>query len=459
MSDPMEFLRAFHLSQAPDAARHQADRLCLDLIGVAAGGATTRLSHLIRDHAAAVMPGTAPLAFDGRGVSSLGQALALGMTIDALDGHDGYNPAKGHVGCGLIAGMLALWPEAADQGGAAFAEALILGYELGSRLATSLHASVSDYHTSGAWVAVTVAAVGSRMLALSEAETAHALGIAEYHGPRSQMMRCIDHPTMLKDGSGWGAMCGVSAVLLARSGFTGAPALTFGAPGDHWTGLGTDWRILQQYLKPYPVCRWAQAPVEAVLALRTRHGLTAGDVAAIEIESFHEATRLATNAPANTEEAQYSTSFPAAVAMVRGAIGAADVQEGALDDPEVRRLSLATTMREHDHANANFPSGRLARVALTLTDGRRVESDWASPRWDAETPPTDAELEEKFRSLASVALGSEQSASLRAAVAAATRDGPAELLSVLGDPLVADERGKDRAEVVEMPQERVGLQL
>ena len=29
------------------------------------------------------------------------------------------------------------------------------------------------------------------------------LGIAEYHGPRSQMMRCIDHPTMLKDGAGW----------------------------------------------------------------------------------------------------------------------------------------------------------------------------------------------------------------------------------------------------------------
>lgn len=31
-------------------------------------------------------------------------------------------------------------------------------------------------------------------------------------------MRCIDHPTMVKDGSGWGAMAGVSAALLAADG-------------------------------------------------------------------------------------------------------------------------------------------------------------------------------------------------------------------------------------------------
>jgi hypothetical protein len=37
-------------------------------------------------------------------------------------------------------------------------------------------------------------------MGLNRTQTAHAMGIAEYHGPRSQMMRCIDHPTMVKDG-------------------------------------------------------------------------------------------------------------------------------------------------------------------------------------------------------------------------------------------------------------------
>jgi 2-methylcitrate dehydratase PrpD len=49
------------------------------------------------------------------------------------------------------------------------------------------------------------------------------LAIAEYHGPRSQVMKVASNPTMLKDGSGWGAMTGVSAAYMARSGFTGAP--------------------------------------------------------------------------------------------------------------------------------------------------------------------------------------------------------------------------------------------
>jgi hypothetical protein len=37
-------------------------------------------------------------------------------------------------------------------------------------------------------------------MGLDRRVTREALGIAEYHGPRSQMMRCIDHPTMVKDG-------------------------------------------------------------------------------------------------------------------------------------------------------------------------------------------------------------------------------------------------------------------
>jgi hypothetical protein len=39
------------------------------------------------------------------------------------------------------------------------------------------------------------------------------------------MMRRIDHPTMLKDGSAWGAFSGVTAAPLAADDFTSAPAV------------------------------------------------------------------------------------------------------------------------------------------------------------------------------------------------------------------------------------------
>jgi 2-methylcitrate dehydratase PrpD len=77
---------------------------------------------------------------------------------------------------------------------------LTLGYELACRTALAQHASVPDYHTSGAWVAV--AGVAARLRRLDRTQTAHAMGIAERHGPHSQMMHYIDHLTMLKDGSG-----------------------------------------------------------------------------------------------------------------------------------------------------------------------------------------------------------------------------------------------------------------
>lgn len=409
------FIHGLVWQDLPDPVRAQARRCLRDLIGVAAGGGGTDLSRIIRDHAAEDFPGSSPILFDRRRSAPATAAMAMGMSIDSLDGHDGYNPSKGHIGCPLLPALLVFGDEA-QVTGEAFLTALVMGYEFGARAAEAQHGTCPDYHTSGSWGAVTAAAAGARLMGLNMEQTRHALGIAEYHGPRSQMMRCIDFPAMVKDGSGWGAMCGVSAVQLARRGFTGAPAITVEDAQGYWTGLGVDWRILRQYFKPYPVCRWAQAPVEGVLALRRAHGLTAADVERIEIDSFHEATRLATARPATTEEAQYSTSFPCAVAMVRDGLTPGDLDGAALCDPEILRLSEGLTMAEDAHANEVFPGIRLARARLVLRDGRVLESDWVGPRWDADDPPSEAELSEKFHALADPVLGRGRAEAISAAI-------------------------------------------
>ena len=164
------------------------------------------------------------------------------------------------------------------------------------------------------------------------------------------------------------------------------------------------------------MCRRAQSPIEGILALRRAHGLTADDVAKITVETFHESCRLATAEPATTEQAQYSTSFPCAVAMVRGALTPADIADDALNDPDVLRLSHSLEMREHSHAQENFPAQRLSRVALTLTDGRVLQGDWMNPLWAPEAPPTDAELEGKYRALAAPVLGTDRSNAILKAV-------------------------------------------
>ena len=156
--------------------------------------------------------------------SASGAAFANAATIDGFDAHDGHPLTKGHAGCGCFAALLAFAGDGLALSGSEALGHLLLGYEVAIRAGIALHATAAEYHTTGAWVSIATASIGARMLGLDKASLREAIGIAEYHGPRSQMMRCIDFPTMVKDGSGWGAMAGVMAAHLAREGFTGAPA-------------------------------------------------------------------------------------------------------------------------------------------------------------------------------------------------------------------------------------------
>ncbi|MFP1644549.1 MmgE/PrpD family protein [Pontitalea aquivivens] len=398
-----------------------ARRWLLDLLGVAAGGSETALSRISRNHAANHFGKggrAARMVFDGRAVSPVGAALAGGMTIDALDAHDGHKLTKGHVGCGVLPALLALCEAEDRTDGGAFLAGLVVGYEIGTRAGIALHRTACDYHTSGAWVAVAAASLGARVLGLDAARTREAVGIAEYHGPRSQMMRCIDHPTMIKDGSGWGAMAGVSAAYLAADGFTGAPAITVeGADvADLWSDLGQRWRILEQYYKPFPVCRWAQPSVQAVLRLREQHQLTSEAVERIEISTFHEAIRLAVRHPKTTEEAQYSTAFPVASALVRGQLGPAEVEETAFRDPEVNRLADTMTFVETETFNAAFPARRFAEVTLCLRDGRRIASGPTEASGDPEEPAPMQHVRRKFHDYARPVLGADRAGAIEACV-------------------------------------------
>ena len=399
-----DFVHDLHFEDLSEETVHFAKRCVLDLLGVAAGGTNTELSRIIRNHATSHFGAggkSARMLFDGRRVSPAGAALAGGMTIDSLDGHDGQKLTKGHVGCGVFPAALALAEAEGVSDTRELLTSIVIGYELGSRAGIALHRTACDYHTSGAWVAVACAALGARTLGLDATKTREAIGIAEYHGPRSQMMRCIDHPTMVKDGSGWGAMSGVSAAYLAADGFTGAPAITVESDetADLWADLGNRWYIYEQYIKAFPVCRWAQPPLQAVLNLREKHGLSASDVERIEVTTFHQSLRLATRCPETTEQAQYSTSFPTAAGMVRGKVGPEEVSDGAFDDPEILRLSRGMVFTESDEYNDAFPGRRFAHVDLLLKDGTQLTSERTEARGDPEAHLSDDEVRDKFRRL------------------------------------------------------------
>ncbi|MDP5217750.1 MmgE/PrpD family protein [Ruegeria sp. 2205SS24-7] len=437
---------ALHLkpSDIPDSALHAAALMMLDTLGIVAASTPMEAGVIARDTAdllyASNDPGhAARMLFDGRKVSMAGAAYAAATQTDNLDAHDGFNPVKGHIGVAVIPALAALAQHLPDLSGRDALAAITIGYEIAGRAGLALHASVSDYHTSGAWNALGVAAVAARLRGHSADQLRQALGIAEYHGPRSQMMREIANPTMLHDGSGWGAMVGISAAILAERGFTGAPAITVEDANiePHWNDLGQVWQMEQQYIKPYPICRWAHAAIDAVARIMQDHGLTHEQITRARINSFHEAACLFPGMPETTSQAQYSLRFAVASQMVHGQIGVAQISGAGLTDPVVAALIQRIEVAETEGHNARFPACRTADAEVETSDGQVLRSSDTHARGGVEVPMSEEEIIGKYMSFAAPCLGETRAIAVSDRVLGLTQaeSRVSDLLPLLCEPL------------------------
>jgi 2-methylcitrate dehydratase PrpD len=214
------------------------------------------------------------------------------------------------------------------------------------------------------------------------------------------MMREIANPTMLHDGSGMGALTGMMAVLLAEDGFTGAPAITVEDAPRHWADLGQRWTVTENYIKPYPICRWAHAALDATGGLMEAHGLSAPDIARVEVRTFAEAAALFPGLPATTSQAQYSLRFALAARIAKGHVGPDEITCPGLADPEVAAMMDRIAIAEDPRHSGRFPAGRWSDVTLTLADGRTLTSGDVHARGGPEAPLSLSEIEAKFHLMA-----------------------------------------------------------
>ncbi len=434
MNTTIDRLAEFVLEKSPDdmpeSAIEAAALMMLDTMGVLIASTPMEAGVIARDTATLLFASNDPalttqMLFDGRPVSLAGAAYAAATQTDNLDAHDGYNPTKGHMGVVMIPALAALAQHCPDLTGREALAAVIVGYEVAGRAGMALHASVSDYHTSGAWNALGVAAMAARLRGHSPEHLRQALGIAEYHGPRSQMMREIANPTMLHDGSGWGALVGMSSSILAERGFTGAPAITVESrdAAPHWNDLGTFWQIEHQYVKPYPICRWAHAAIDGVRSVMQQNDLAHSQISAIHVNSFHEAACLFDDAPQTTSQAQYSLPFAIAVQAVYSRIGVEHISGSGLADPVVLDFMSRISVKENERHNARFPEGRWADVVIETVDGKTIASGDIHARGGPEVPMDRQDILDKFYDFAAPAIGKKRSARICEETLALTQPG------------------------------------
>ncbi len=399
----------------PEAVRRRAGVALLDLIGATVAGSRTPVAGIAATSAARAWRGSeAGILLSGLRASEPGAAFANGCLANALDIDDGYRPIKGHPGAVVFSAALAA-AESRGSSGREFLVALVAGYEAAIRAGIALHASYRDYHGSGAWGAIGAAAAAGRLLGLNVDQLTHALGIAEYHGPLAPIMRCVEHPAMVKDGIGWGAMAGITAALLARDGFTGLPTVLDARP-EVASDLGRAYKILELYFKPHPCCRWSQPAIEGVHRILEQGAVAPGAVAGVRVHTFEAATHLGPVWPRTTEEAQYSLAWPVAAALVDGDVGPDQVLGSRLEDPRIRAVASVVEAVVSANLEARFPAEALSEVEIVMKDGTTYRSGVCAARGEPATPLSDDELERKFRNLVSPVIGPDGAAQVQRAV-------------------------------------------
>ncbi len=423
------FILSYPQQKIPRKTLQTAKLLVLDLIGVLAAATKLEAGLIARNHAvnhwaAGPSAPAARLLFDGRQTSLPGFSFAMATQLDNLDAHDGWQPSRGHAGAALLPALCAFAEGCEELSGQDALAAMVVGYEIAYRAAAALHSTVEDYHTSGAWNSLGCTAMGARLRGLDKTQLRHALGIAEYHSPRSQMMREIANPTMLHDGTGWGAPTGVYAVLVAEDGFKGAPAATieFEDAAGAWSDLEKNWLTTQQYIKPYPICRWAHAPIDAALKLREEYSLTSDMIESVSIETFEYSAALSVDVPTTTSRAQYAIAWPVAAALARGCVGVDEVLETSFTDAELIALTQKTNTVVDAEIDASFPEHRLARVVITLNDGRILDSGITTASGGPDPQPTEEEVVKKYRDYAGSALAPARVQQIESAVLSLDKD-------------------------------------
>ncbi|TIW02562.1 MAG: MmgE/PrpD family protein, partial [Mesorhizobium sp.] len=210
----------------------------------------------------------------------------------------------------------------------------------------------------------------------------------------------------------------VRSAVLAERGFTGAPAITVEAPevATHWQDLGVFWQSLHQYVKPYPICRWAHAAIDAVRGLCLAHNLGASDIAHVQVNSFHYAATLFDGMPDTTSKAQYSLRFAVATFIIHRRIGLEHISGAGLADAAVADMLTRITVTETERHSARFPAGRWADVVITTNDGRVLMSGDVHARGGPEAPMTWHDVKAKYMEFAAPVLGSGRAAAIRDAV-------------------------------------------
>jgi 2-methylcitrate dehydratase PrpD len=390
---------------------------------VIGGGAREPVRVLAR---VAARGGGGPFALPGGGSASAEwAAFAYGASAHVLECDDTHQPSSSHPGAPVISAALVAAVEASATV-ADVTRAMVAGYEVMCRLAGASGPPAEyarGFHPTGTAGVFGAAAAVAVVLGLDARATAAALGLAASLSSGSMSFLAGGGANKILN-AGHAAQAGLTAARLAEGGFHG-PADPFSVPHGYFAGHNPDadpgalvaglgasdgeLAIARTSLKAHGCCRYEQAPIDALLALREEHAIAPDDVAAVRVGVLSAGWALvaepleAKRRPRNVVDAQFSMPFGAAVALARGQALPADHDEASLADPALHALMDRVHPYRDPSLDARYPAQWPAEVTIELREGGELQRRVDYPRGDPENPLSPEELRDKLAGLAAQA--------------------------------------------------------
>jgi 2-methylcitrate dehydratase PrpD len=355
-------------------------------------------------------------------------ALANGVLAHSDETDDSHGPSQSHPGAPVVSAALAAGEEFGVSG-TAFVRAVVLGYDVGSRVTIAMGGvdfrneshksthSIAGVFGAAAAAASTAGLTAQQMRWVLDYTAQQSSGIASWG-------RDPDHIEKGFVFGGMPARSGVTAALLVQLGWNGVDDVFSGDdnfflayapkadPSKLVDGLGSRYEITRTDIKKWTVGTPIQAPLDAIETLRGRHPFEADQVKSVIV-------RLAPTVAAvvdNRDIPDICVQHMVAVMLVDKTASF----KAAHDKP---RMQDATVLRHRakvqlvkDEGLVPFLPVRVAVVEITLTDGTRMAERVDAVRGTPRNPMERREVVDKARDLIAPVLGAAKAEALIEAV-------------------------------------------
>jgi 2-methylcitrate dehydratase PrpD len=428
----------------------------LDGLGVALRGMTLPWTRMVRDYALNERAASVAAIWGTGQRTSVSRAALVNATAGhAFEMDDIHKESVLHPNSLAVPVALALAQADPRIDGRALVNAIVVGYEVGTRIGNAATTALflNGFHPQGTSGAFVAAATAARLLALDAQATQHALGVAGSLG--AGLMAAQEGAMVKRLHAGRAAESGLTAALLARDGFTGISNILEAEYGGFLSslghggyrlqrltdGLGNDWEAARTGFKMYPNVTSIHTALDALRQIIDTHRLTARDIESIEVGCGHM-TYVHTAWPYRPEgvtAAQMNLFYGLAAMALRGDIDASDYDESRIADPQILQFIPRIRAYEDAELEAMGPAYRHAcRMIVRTPSGGTFTCEMLNRRGSPECPVDAGDIEHKFRTNVERLIGASATQRIVDLVARLdSLDRLDELNSLLEAPLIA----------------------